>query len=67
MPQAMSSAAGFAILHGAGSSSSKEVLLPQQTSSTFQAGTQDTWATPEMPDLGPLQKLTIGLKEQVIA
>ena len=64
MQQAMSSAGGFTILHGT-SRSSKEVLLTQQSASTFQAGCQDTWSTPEMPDLGALQKLTIGLKDQV--
>ena len=66
MHQAMSSAGGFAILHGA-SRSSREVLLTQHDSSTFQAGAQDTWTSPDMQDLGPLQKLTIGLKEQVPA
>ena len=66
MQQAMSSAGGFAILHGT-RSSSKEVLLTQQSSNTFQAGSQDTWSTPKLQDLGALQKLTIGLKDQVTA
>ena len=66
MQQAMSSAGGFAILHGT-SSSSKEVLLTQQSGSTFQAGCQDTWSTLDMQDLGALQNLTIGLKDQVTA
>ena len=66
MQQAMSSTGGFAILHGA-SRSSKEVLLTQQSGSTFQAGCQDTWSTPELQDLGALQKLTIGLRDQVTA
>lgn len=66
MQQAMSSTGGFAILHG-GTSSSREVQLSKQTGSTFRAGAHDTWSTPEMQDLGPLQKLTVGLKEQVTA
>ena len=66
MQQAMSSTGGFAILHGA-TSSSREILLTQQTGSTFLSGTQDTWHTSGMQDLGPLQKLTIGLKQQVRA
>ena len=62
----MSRADGFAILHGASNSSSK-VLLTQQSDDSFQAGSHDTWSTRDMQDLGPLQKLTIGLKEQVTA
>ena len=65
LQQAMTNAErGFAVLHGS-SSSSREVLLTQQDSNTFQAGCQDTWSTPEMQDLRALQKLTIGLKDQV--
>ena len=64
MPQSMSNAGGFAILHGP-SSSSKEVMLDRHCVTTFQAGAEDTWLTSDMQDLGALQKLTIGLKEQV--
>ena len=64
MPQAMANVHGFAVLHGP-SCSSREVLLTQQSGSTFQPGSEDTWVTADMQDLGALQKLTIGLKEQV--
>ena len=64
MPQYMSNAGGFAILHGP-SCSSKEVILERHGSTTFQAGVEDTWLTSDMQDLGAIHKLTIGLKEQV--
>ncbi len=64
VPQSMVDAGGFVVLHGA-NVSSKEVMLKRQDSATFQSGAQDTWTTSDMQDLGPLQKLTIGLKGAV--
>ena len=60
----MASAEGFAVLYGP-DGCSKEINLMQQSASTFHSGTQDTWTTADMQDLGALQKLSIGLKGAV--
>ena len=55
---------GFAIVHGP-STSSKEIPLARLSASTFHDGTEDTWTTCDMQDLGALQRLTIGLRDVV--
>ena len=68
IPQSVAEGAGFAILHGPSSSSSsstKEIPLVRQSASTFHDGTENTWTTCDMQDLGALQRLTIGLKDAV--
>ncbi len=64
IPQSVAEGAGFAILHGP-SISSNEILLVRQSASTFHDGTENTWTTCDMQDLGALQRLTIGLKDAV--
>ena len=60
----MTDAGGFVVLHGP-SAVSEEIMLTQQSSSTFQSGAQDSWVTADMQCLGALHKLTIGLKGAV--
>lgn len=64
IPQSMAEATGFAIMHGP-SLCSKEIPLAQQSASTFHDGSEDTWTTCDMQDLGALQRLTIGLRDAV--
>ena len=64
IPQSVAEGAGFAIVHGP-SISSKEILLARQSASTFHDGSEDTWTTRDMQDLGALQRLTIGLRDAV--
>jgi len=64
IPQSVAEGTGFAIMHGP-SISSKEVPLARQSASTFHDGSEDTWTTCDMQDLGALQRLTIGLRDAV--
>ena len=64
VPQCMANASGFAILHGM-QESSQRIGLPRQDRMSFQPGTDDTWTSAEMQDLGELQSLTLGLNDHV--
>lgn len=64
VPQCMTSASGFAILHGP-EESSQRIQLPRQDRMSFQPGTDDMWSSAEMQDVGDLQSLTLGLHKPV--
>lgn len=64
VPQCMTGASGFAILHGREDSSQK-ILLSRQDRMSFQSGTEDEWSSAEMQGVGELQSMTIGLHEPV--